>query len=187
MKGKDKMKRTACFIVMLGIISVFSYISGCGNGNEEPEIDLREIAKPQPDEAQDEVIPAAKSEAISEQAESFSGPEVLNVSSVSDEIIIENQGYETDRKKPVKLSHKRHSEEYNIACIRCHHVYQDGNNLWQEGDVVEKCANCHDPAKDQDDVMKLQTAYHNNCKECHKEVSQEGKEAPYKKCTDCHG
>jgi hypothetical protein len=109
------------------------------------------------------------------------------VSGVSDEIIIENQDYETDRKKPVVFSHKKHMEEYDIACTKCHHAYQNGKNIWKEGNPVEKCADCHDPTEDQDDVMKLQTAYHNNCKNCHKEVSKEGKEAPYQKCSDCHG
>ena len=173
------MKRIIYFLVLLGIISVLSPIHGCGNGNEEPDIDLREIAKPEPEEAQDDFMPAGESEIIS-------GQEVTYVSAVSDEIIIENLDYETDRKNPVKFSHKRHNEEYDIACVKCHHAYQDGKNTWKEGDPVENCANCHDPVNDQDNMMKLQTAYHNNCKDCHKEVSEEGKEAPYKKCSDCH-
>jgi hypothetical protein len=104
-----------------------------------------------------------------------------------DEIIIENQGYTEDKKKPVKLSHEKHAEEYKIACDSCHHVYEEGKNVWNQGDPVEKCVACHDPIETQGNIMKLQSAFHKNCRDCHKEVSQEGREAPYKKCTDCHG
>ena len=174
------MKKSIHIIVLLGITCLFFPLPGCGSGDEKAEIDLEEIVKSEDKGAQVEAPPVGETEAISEQA-------VVYVSAVSDEIIIENQGYETDRKKPVKFSHKRHMGEYDIACVKCHHVYQDGKNIWKEGDPVEKCADCHDPTEDQDDVMKLQTTYHNNCKNCHKEVSKEGKEAPYQKCSDCHG
>ena len=111
----------------------------------------------------------------------------VEASGSDDEIIIENQGYVNDRRKPVNLSHKKHSEEYEIACDSCHHVYQEGENIWKQGDPVEKCVTCHDPVEDQGNVIKLQSAFHRNCRDCHKEVTQEGREAPYKKCTDCHG
>ena len=41
-----------------------------------------------------------------------------------DEVTIENEGYKTDKKGPVKLSHKKHNEEYKVACTDCHHDYQ---------------------------------------------------------------
>ena len=110
----------------------------------------------------------------------------LIAADVPEQIKIENQGYKSDKKGPVEFHHKKHSTDYNIACIDCHHVYDGGNNVWKEGDPVKKCIECHDPEKS-GDTMKLQNAFHKNCKDCHKEISKEGKEAPYKKCTDCHG
>lgn len=111
----------------------------------------------------------------------------LTAADAPDDILIENSGYKSDKKGPVKLSHKKHSTDYGAACTDCHHEYKDGKNVWKEGDPVQKCSACHDPEKTQGDAMKLQTALHTNCKDCHKEVAKAGKkEAPYKKCNDCH-
>ncbi len=110
-----------------------------------------------------------------------------------DEVVIENQGYSDDKKGGVKLSHKKHSDPtsakgFGVGCAECHHEYKDGKNVWTEEQPVKKCAECHDPTKDQDTAKKLQTAYHNNCKNCHKDLIKEkkSKDAPYKKCNDCH-
>jgi hypothetical protein len=37
----------------------------------------------------------------------------------ADEIKIENTGYKTDKKGPVKLTHKKHHDEYKVACTEC--------------------------------------------------------------------
>ena len=103
-----------------------------------------------------------------------------------DDVIIENQGYKSDKKGPVKLSHKKHNEDYKVACTECHHEYEDGKNVWEECDPVKKCADCHSPLKKEGKVLKLNLAYHRNCKNCHKEAIAQGKEAPFKKCTECH-
>jgi len=110
-----------------------------------------------------------------------------------DEIMLENKGYEKDKKRPVKLTHKKHNVEFKVACADCHHVYKDGKNVWKEGDTVEKCSKCH-PApwpkgkkKKKGEAMKLKNAYHKNCKNCHKALKKEGKETgPFKKCNKCH-
>jgi len=103
-------------------------------------------------------------------------------------IEIYSSAFEEYKKGPVKLSHLKHFAEYNVACIDCHHDYQDGKNVWVPTAPVESCASCHDPEETKGDVKKLQTAYHTNCKNCHKEMLEEGKseDAPYKKCADCH-
>lgn len=112
---------------------------------------------------------------------------VLTAADVPDTLNIENQGYAKDKKGAVTLSHKKHSEEYKIACNECHHLYQDGKNLWKEGDAVKKCSECHNPEKKEGNTDKLMNAFHSNCKECHKKVAAEGKDkAPNKKCNDCH-
>ena len=104
---------------------------------------------------------------------------------VPDEVTI---GEIKKKKGPVKLSHKKHSEDYGAKCTDCHHDYKDGKNIWKEGDPVKKCNECHDPKKKQGKKQyKLQNAFHKNCKDCHKEAVKAGKkEAPYKKCNDCH-
>jgi hypothetical protein len=60
----------------------------------------------------------------------------------------------------------------------------DGKNTWKEGDEVKTCVSCHDPEKTQDKVVKLQTAFHNDCKECHKKSGKDT--APATKCNGCH-
>lgn len=109
---------------------------------------------------------------------------VLTAADVPEDVLIENQGYKSDKKGPVKLSHKKHSTDYGVACVDCHHDYKDGKNVWKEGDPVKKCAACHDAEKKEGNVDKLMNAFHKNCKDCHKE--KKDKNAPYKKCNDCH-
>lgn len=108
---------------------------------------------------------------------------ILTAADSPDEVVINTEGYKNDRKGPVPLSHNKHSIEYDVACNDCHHEYEDGKNVWKEGEPVKKCVECHDVQKSEGDVKKLQTAFHNNCKNCHKEV---GDQAPSKKCNDCH-
>lgn len=103
-------------------------------------------------------------------------------------IVIENEGYEKDRKGPVKFSHLSHVEDYEAACDACHHDYQGGKNVWKEGDPVKKCADCHSPLESKENAKKLSIAFHKNCKSCHKKAVQEGvsEDAPYKSCYHCH-
>ena len=112
----------------------------------------------------------------------------LIAADVPDEVTIENEGYKKDKKGPVKLSHKKHHEDYKLACTECHHDYNDGKNVWKDSDPVKKCSECHNPLKKEGKVKKLQNAYHRNCKTCHKAYIKENPDskAPYKKCTKCH-
>ena len=110
----------------------------------------------------------------------------LIAADVPDDIMISNEGYKSDKKGPVKLSHKKHNADYKVACTECHHDYQDSKNVWKEGDPVKKCSACHDPLKKQEKGLKLNIAYHKNCKGCHKKAVADGKKAPHKKCNECH-
>jgi len=102
-------------------------------------------------------------------------------------ICIQNTGYKHIIRGPVKFSHRKHQEDYKIACTECHHNYEHGKNVWKEGDPVKKCNQCHSPLKKQGKVLKLNVAYHKNCKTCHKKLAKAGKKAgPYKKCSKCH-
>jgi hypothetical protein len=102
---------------------------------------------------------------------------------VPDEFMIENK-YKDDKKGPVKLTHKKHAEEYKVACTECHHEYKDGKNVWKDTDPVKKCSECHAPDTKQGNADKLNLAFHKNCQSCHKELK--GKQAPFKNCNDCH-
>lgn len=98
-------------------------------------------------------------------------------------------------KAPVELTHKKHNEDYKIACADCHHVYKDGKNVWKEGDAVQKCEACHNEPTIEGEKklppdqqkLNLKLAYHNNCVGCHQKLKKEKPDtkAPVT-CTGCH-
>lgn len=117
---------------------------------------------------------------------------------VKDSFNMESKVYKKRKKATVVLSHKKHNEEYKIACADCHHVYKDGKNVWKEGDKVDKCDVCHKEAKapkakkgepkmsKKEKIAKYHySAIHENCVSCHKAEKKKGKKAPAK-CKDCH-
>jgi hypothetical protein len=101
----------------------------------------------------------------------------------------------TPTKANVAFAHKKHSEEFKIACDKCHHVYKDGKNVWKEGDAVERCDKCHTEATIQGEKklppdqqkLNLKLAFHNSCIPCHQ---KEKKAKPDTKapvtCAQCH-
>jgi hypothetical protein len=105
-----------------------------------------------------------------------------------DNIIINNDDYEKDRKGPVPFAHKKHAKEYGLLCWDCHHQYDDeGKNEYSPWGVTEKCSDCHDASVKEGNIVKLQTAYHLTCKTCHEEMKIFGDEPfVYRKCTKCH-
>ncbi len=112
----------------------------------------------------------------------------LSADDMPEDILIENEGYATDRKGPVSFSHLSHSEDYGVECRECHHIYEDGENVWDESDEVQKCRECHIPTENRGKVKKLKIAFHRKCKNCHRKLTKEGMsdDAPYRKCSDCH-
>lgn len=98
-------------------------------------------------------------------------------------------------KAPVQLTHKKHAEEYKVACADCHHVYKDGKNTWKQGDAVDKCDKCHTEPTIQGEKklppdqqkLNLKLAYHNNCVGCHQKLKKEkaDSKAPVT-CAQCH-
>jgi hypothetical protein len=109
---------------------------------------------------------------------------VLTAADAPDQIMIQEKAFKSPKKGPVKFSHKKHATDYKVKCNECHHDYKDGKNVWKDTDPVKKCDACHDPEEKKGNAEKLQLAFHKNCQGCHKELK--GKEAPYKKCNDCH-
>ena len=60
-------------------------------------------------------------------------------------------------------------------------------NIWSPWGITKKCSECHDPQEKKDDVIKLQAAYHKNCKNCHIDRKIYGSDVlAYRKCTSCH-
>jgi hypothetical protein len=108
--------------------------------------------------------------------------------SMPEDIVIRHSVYEPARKGPVYFSHLAHHEDYDVACEECHHEYEEGENVWAEGDPVKKCKACHDPVESKGDIKKLRIAFHNNCKGCHENLFKEdiSEDAPYRSCYDCH-
>ena len=87
-------------------------------------------------------------------------------------------------KPPVVFTHLNHWKKYNTPCATCHHKYENGENVWQKGDTVEKCKTCH-MKESQGKVVKLKTAFHRQCKGCHKGLVGQGVKVPYR-CSECH-
>jgi len=107
-----------------------------------------------------------------------------------DEVIIDNEGWPTDTYEPVTLTHNKHVTEYNVQCKDCHHVYEDGKNVWEPGQPVQKCIECHNvlklgkelrEASDEEKKLSMHKAYHDNCVGCHRTE----KKGPVK-CLECH-
>ncbi len=93
------------------------------------------------------------------------------------------------------LTHEKHIKVHKIKCNECHHVYDNGKNLWKEDMTVDKCETCHNEPtikgekKLSPDAQKknLKLAFHGNCKGCHKGLKKENPEtlAPVT-CKQCH-
>jgi hypothetical protein len=111
----------------------------------------------------------------------FLGTGFLTAEEVPDKIKIYNEGYRRKLYEPVDFPHAAHAEDYGIACDECHHNYQNGKNVWQEGDPVKRCIVCHNPNKAQGKVVRLVFAYHFKCRNCHRENG-----AGPVECSDCH-
>ncbi|UCD84531.1 MAG: cytochrome c3 family protein [Deltaproteobacteria bacterium] len=80
----------------------------------------------------------------------------------------------------VILTHWKHVSEYKIKCIICHHKTK-------EGKTPQKCLSCHSQEEKKGKIIKLRDAFHEQCRGCHLKVNkEEGKEAPGRKCRECH-
>ena len=114
---------------------------------------------------------------------------------VQDQFDIKAGLWATPTKAAVPFTHKKHAEDYKIACAECHHVMKDGKNVWKEGDPVQKCEACHTNAAIQGEAqlppeekkLNLKLAFHNNCQGCHKKLKADKPDtkAPTT-CASCH-
>jgi len=140
--------------------------------------------------AEEPKVDMQKATTSGEKAKADSGDKALPV-----EIAILSPLWETHTRGAVKLTHENHVKIYEIACNECHHVYEDGKNIWKEGMPVGKCEECHDERtvkgekklSPDDQKRNLKLAFHNNCRSCHKKLKKEDPEtkAPTT-CGKCH-
>jgi hypothetical protein len=207
------MKNIIYFVTLVGVMLVITSISGCGKGGDHPKKVVPESMTNQTVVQQKVDLPAEKDATATQKTEPSNVTENQPatqeikknlpadiktvpvkatvpqpaVQNVPDVIAIEYKIYAADKKGPVTFHHIKHNKDYKVSCVQCHHLYKDGKNLWKEGDHVDKCVVCHDPEERKGKAIRLQNAFHQNCKDCHKEVNKEGKKAPYTRCADCHG
>lgn len=117
----------------------------------------------------------------------FALPSALADTESPDKVLIKNDGYWPDRKGAVHFSHAAHADGYDIRCDACHHEYEDGDNVWEEGEDVPACNECHETEAGDDGMLRLKMAYHKNCQGCHKEEpARVNGPAPYNRCNACH-
>lgn len=86
------------------------------------------------------------------------------------------------KKRPVaEFGHNKHVEEFKLDCKTCHHKMKEGDTS------VKKCSaeGCHGPRK-VGKTPSLQSAFHKNCKTCHKKEQAAGKKGAPTKCKECH-
>ena len=186
------VKKSRYYSYFIVVILILFHLAGCGKGEDEAR-DVNKQVVPEAIEPQNIPEPAAP-QAVAEQRPDTGAQDNIGLTGIQtalqevpDLVVIENRGYQSDRKGPVKFNHLKHIKEYKAFCVECHHLYQGGKNIWKEGDHADKCVVCHDPAEEKYKTIKLQSAFHKNCRGCHTEMNRQGKKAPDKKCNDCHG
>lgn len=108
---------------------------------------------------------------------------LLVAADAPDKVNIQDPLFDKPKKGPVALDHKKHVEVHKVGCNECHHPkdYDGKTSNYKQGDPTPKCSECH-KAEKTDKIDKLQNAFHNNCKECHKKIGK----GPEKKCNECH-
>ncbi len=116
-------------------------------------------------------------------------------SDVPDVITMNSSLWPEHTKTLVEFTHKKHAEDYAVACADCHHVYEGGQNVWKEGDPVQKCQECHNEPTIQGEKrlppeqqkLNLKIAIHDNCLGCHRTLKKDNPQttAPTT-CAQCH-
>lgn len=105
---------------------------------------------------------------------------ILGAAYAQDDInLLEHDAF-IERERPgAVFSHALHTDEAEIDCLACHHIYENGENVWDDSAETE-CAGCH-KLEVNGKTIPLMKAFHENCKGCHE---KEGK-GPLT-CGECH-
>jgi len=86
----------------------------------------------------------------------------------------------------VTLLHNRHVEA-GLSCKDCHHIYENGKNILDEGKLEEgnkeiRCFSCHGPKSG----LNVEQAFHKQCIGCHGKYQKEKKKTGPQYCGGCH-
>ncbi|WP_413910015.1 cytochrome c3 family protein [Desulfobacula sp.] len=117
-----------------------------------------------------------------------------------DIIAMDNPGYSKHKKGIVLFTHKKHIEDYSIACGTCHHDEKGKPLELTLDDKVQGCIECHKETEkpkgeklgEKEKIAKYHfEALHANCIDCHKKYNIEkgdpkGKGPAPTSCTQCH-
>ncbi len=81
--------------------------------------------------------------------------------------------------------HDLHMESAN--CLDCHHIYENGENILDEGELEDgeaetSCSSCHTP----DATLNLEKAYHQQCMGCHNKMKKAKEKTGPSLCGECH-
>jgi len=104
-----------------------------------------------------------------------------------DQITLDHiQAFGKKQRPPVLFPHNRHMEG-GLSCKDCHHRYEQGKNVLDEGELEEgkpgiRCSECH-PSKAR---IKLREAFHRQCIDCHTRTEKAGKPSGPRLCGQCH-
>jgi len=98
-----------------------------------------------------------------------------------DKIVLEGK-----TRPAVTLPHNRHVEA-GLSCKDCHHIYENGKNILDEGKLEEgnkdaRCFTCHSPKS----RLNLEQAFHKQCIGCHGKYQKEKKKTGPPYCGGCH-
>ncbi len=98
-----------------------------------------------------------------------------------DKIVLEGK-----TRPAVTFPHNRHVEA-GLSCKDCHHVYENGKNVLDEGKLEEgnpgiRCSTCHGQSTRPDP----KTAFHNQCIGCHNKSLKKGEKRGPRYCGECH-
>jgi hypothetical protein len=98
-----------------------------------------------------------------------------------DKIVLEGK-----TRPAVMLPHNRHVEA-GLSCKDCHHIYENGKNILDEGKLEEgnkdiRCLTCHSPKSQLD----LEKAFHKQCIGCHGKYQKQKKKTGPQYCGGCH-
>ena len=109
------------------------------------------------------------------------------LSAQPDQITLDHrEAFGKKQRPPVVFPHLQHIEK-GLACLDCHHRYEQGENVLDEGELEEgkaeiRCSACHGLKAG----TRLREAFHRQCLRCHAKAEKEGKGTGPRLCEECH-
>ncbi|MFH0920546.1 MAG: cytochrome c3 family protein [Fibrobacterota bacterium] len=95
--------------------------------------------------------------------------------------------FKKKQRSPVLFTHANHMMVDSLGCKACHHRYEKGRNVLDEGELeagapAAKCEACHSHKR----PASLQKAFHRQCMECHRGLVKQKKKSGPLTCAECH-